>query len=70
MKKFIVLFFSAFIAFSFSAIAFAANHTAPHAAKITKQLILAEDEPAPEPPPVPEPAPDPEPAPLPAPEPS
>jgi len=64
MKKIIVIFFSVTIAFSFSAVVFAANHATQSAVNITKHLILSEDEPAPAPEPAPEPPPAPDPGPY------
>jgi hypothetical protein len=61
MKKVLVTCFSIIIAFSFSAVVFAANHVNTCTFKITKQVILSEDEPAPAPEPAPEPTPAPEP---------
>jgi hypothetical protein len=64
MKTIFVTFFSVIIAFSFSAIALAANHAAPCTVQISKQVMLSNEEPAPAPAPVPEPAPAPEPKPY------
>jgi len=64
MKKILVAFFSIIVTFSFSGVVVAANNLTPCTSKITKQLILSEDEPVP----APEPAPEPEPAPAPEPD--
>lgn len=68
MKKVFVTFVSIIIAVSFSAVVFAANNADTFSAKIAKQVILSEDEPAPVPEPAPEPEPSPEPVPAPEPQ--
>ena len=67
MKKIIVTFFAAVIAFSFSGVVLADDDVNPPAANVTDQMIASGEEPAPDavavPESVPEPAPAPEPAP-------
>jgi len=65
MKKILVTICSLVVAFSFSTVVFAAKDMNTFNAKIVKQIILSEDEPAP----TPAPAPEPEPTPAPTPEP-
>ncbi|GEM_PF-5934805 len=66
MKKIIVPLFTAVLVFSFSAVVLAVND-ASLKSKITKQIVLSEEEPAPVPPADPEPAPAPAPEPEPEP---
>ena len=66
MKKIIVTLFSVMLVFSFSTVVLAANNVT-HQNKITKQIVLSEEEPAPAPTPAPEPVPEPAPAPEPEP---
>ena len=80
MKKIIVTFFAAVIAFSFSGVVLADVDVNPPAANVTDQKIASVEEPAPdavtvpesapEPAPSAEPAPTPEPTPEPAPDPA
>jgi hypothetical protein len=64
MKKLFVFLFSVIIASSFSAVVLAANHDTSSNFKISKQLVLNDDEPAPAPLPEPAPPPSPEPKPY------
>jgi hypothetical protein len=66
MKKIIFTFFSVVIAFSFSAVVLAAGNVNTCSSKISRQITLSEEEPAPVPEPstVAEPAPDPTPEPY------
>ena len=63
MKKLTVLLAAAVMILSFSAVSFAAKPANIYSGSMTKQLILAEDEPAPSPEPAPEPTPAPTPEP-------
>ena len=53
MKKVLVTCFSIIVAFSLSAVVFAASNVKPYSAKIAKVVTLSEDEPAPAPEPAP-----------------
>jgi len=64
MKKTIVPLFTAALVFSFSAVVLATNDVTL-SNKISKQIVLSEEEPAPAPTPAPEPSPVPEPEPEP-----
>jgi hypothetical protein len=66
MKRIMVSFLSLVIAFSFSTVVLASSH-APYPTKISKQLVLSEDDPAPAPTPPAEPTPEPTPSPEPEP---
>lgn len=66
MKKVMLYLLSLIFVTSLSGIALASNY-ASYSSKISKQIILSEDDPAPSP--TPDPAPAPEPAPTPEPEP-
>jgi hypothetical protein len=61
MKKILGTFCSVVMLSSFSAVVFAASPVITCAAKLTKQVILSEEDPTPAPAPAPAPAPEPEP---------
>jgi hypothetical protein len=64
MKKILLILFSVVIASSFSAVVRASSLDSSRVIKITKQIVLSDEEPAPAPPPEPTPAPAPEPKPY------
>ena len=68
MKKIVVSFLALVMVSSFSVVVFASNY-ALCPLKLSKQITLSEDYPAPTPHPAPAPAPEPTPAPTPTPEP-